>query len=127
MDPTGEYQKNISDMDYISDTRYENIFKVFLKSNKYIYNILKSVHIDVANLPNSTFTVIKTPVEIPFTTLSFNFYGTMDVWWLIYIVNKDKFKSPLPLIPGGTDLRMINVDRVRDIIDQISIELEPPS
>ena len=127
METTGEYQKNIPDMEVMSDTKYENIFKVFLKNDKYIYNILKTVHINVEKLPNASFTVYKTPVELPWTVLSHNIYGTMDVWWLIYIINKDKFTSPLQLIPGGTSLRILNMNKIRDVIDQISLELEPPS
>ena len=127
MNTTGEYQKNIPDMEFMTDTKYENIFKVYLKNDKYIYNILKTVHIDVDSLPNASFDMYKTPVEMPWTILSHNVYGTMDIWWLIYITNKDTFNSPLQLIPGGTLIRLLKMNRIRDIIDQVSLELEPPS
>lgn len=127
MNPLGEYQKNIEDLDLLPDGRYENIFKIFIKEGKYVYNILKTVHIDIDDLPSSHFEQTQTITESPFTYISYAAYNTQDLWWIIYLVNKDIIKNPIELVPGGTTLRLLKIDKVRDILDQVSIMLEPPA
>jgi len=127
MSAIGEYQKNIPDLELLPDGRYENIFKIFIKEGKYVYNILKTINIDVNEIPHSFYQTTKTVTESPFTFISHSVYNTTDLWWLIYLVNKDTLRSPIELVPGGTKLRILRVDKVRDILDQISIMLNPPS
>ena len=127
MSTLGEFQKNIDELNMLPDSRYENIFRVFTKQGKYIYNILKTVNIDTESIPPSYYQTTKTVTESPYTFISYSAYNTTDLWWLIYIINKDILKSPIELIPGGTKLKILKIDKVRDVLDQISIMLNPPS
>lgn len=125
MDATGEFQNNIEDLENLASSRYENIFRMFLKNEKYYYNILKRVNIDLSSAASETFTVTKIRFETPWTTISYRAYGTTDLWWLIYLSNKEQFSNPVDLVPGGTTLKIIKHLYLRSVIDEIETELKP--
>ena len=43
MSSIGQYQNQVPELEQLADGRYENIFKLFIKNNKYIYNIIKGI------------------------------------------------------------------------------------
>jgi hypothetical protein len=125
MDATGEFQNNLEDLENLSSSRYENIFRVFMKDEKYYYNILKRVNIDLSTAASETFTVTKIRFEAPWTNISYQAYGTTDLWWLVYLSNKEQFSNPVDLVPGGTTLKFIKHMYLRSVIDEIETELKP--
>ena len=125
MDTLGLFQNDIDDLDQLGPARYENIFKVYAKGEKYIYNILRRVDIDLNSADPSTFAEAPLQIESPWTNISYHVYGTVDLWWLIYICNKDIFKNPLQMVPGGTKLRVIKTDKLQSILNEISNDLKP--
>jgi len=125
MDATGAFHNQIEELEAIADSRYENIFRMFSRDEKYFYNILRRVNIDIDNADPQTFNIRKIKYDMPWTVISYRAYGTTDLWWMVYFANQDKFKSPLELVPGGTELNIIKPVHLRDIVDEINQELTP--
>jgi hypothetical protein len=125
MDAIGAFQNDVEELEQLAATRYENIFRMFIKKEKYFYNILKRVNIDLSTADATTYTKIKLRGETPWTTLSNKVYGSNDLWWLIYMVNRDKVSNPVDLIPGGTEIMVIRPLFVRDILNEITSDLNP--
>jgi len=90
----GKTQNNIAELPSLDSVRYENIFKLYTtqkgtKDTYYFYNILNRVVIpDVVD--EDLFTTITLDRKLPWTTLSYKLYGTIYLWWLIYLLNKPK-------------------------------------
>ena len=125
MDATGDFQNNIDELDNLAPSRYENIFRMFMKDSKYYFNILRRVNINLNDAASETYTVTKVRFETPWTTISYRAYGTTDLWWLIYLENKESFNNPVDLVPGGTTLKIIKHLYLRSVIDEIESELKP--
>ena len=74
----------------LPSNRYENIFNVYTveKDNKnfYFYNINNKIQLPVVIDSNYLNTIILDR-SLPWTTLSYNLYGTMNLWYLIYMLN----------------------------------------
>ncbi len=124
-EPLGIFQKDIDDLPALDPGRFENIFRIYNKGDKYIYNILKRVNIDLSSADPETFTTSTLRSEAPWTLISHQLYGTMDLWWLIYICNKDIISSPVQLVPGGTPLKVIKAYKLRTLINEIESDLNP--
>lgn len=125
MDSLGLFQNDINDLEQLGPARYENIFRVYSKGEKYIYNLLRRVDIDLSTADPATFLELPLKTEAPWTNISYQLYGTIDLWWLIYICNKDIIRDPLQLIPGGTKLRVIKTEKLQTILNEISSDLKP--
>lgn len=125
MDAAGAYHNEIPDLESINDGRYENIFKMYTKDDKYIYNILHQVTLDISTADPQTFDQVTIKFDMPWTAISYRVYNTTELWWLIYIVNKNAIKTPLELVPGGTKLNVVRPLYLRDIVDEINRELKP--
>lgn len=125
MDATGAFNNQIEELESLNDSKYENIFRVFSKQDKYFYNILRSVNIDITTADPQTYEQKTINFDMPWPVISYRTYATTDLWWMIYIVNRDKFKSPLTLVPGGTTLNIIKPLYLRDIVDEIVQTLDP--
>ena len=124
-DPVGQFQNEINELDQLSPARYENIFRLYIKDEKFIYNILKRVDIDLSTADPATITTTTLRSEAPWTNISYQLYGTTDLWWLIYLCNKEMFKNPLNLVPGGTKLTVIRTDKIAMVMNEIEQDLKP--
>lgn len=96
----GKSQNDIPDLVTLDFARYENIFKLYKDSNSiYFYNILNSIQVP-DNIDKQYFYVVKINRKIPWTTISYEQYATIDLWWLICLINKIdnpiKFVEPEP-------------------------------
>jgi hypothetical protein len=118
----GLRQNDIEDTDLsgLDLSLYENIFNVNIVDNiekqHYFYNTLNSVSLPV-NLDNSVFDEIEPNYDIPWTTLSYNIYGTMSLWWLIFLVNKPEY---IFLAKSGIPLKFIKQEYVVEILSQMN-------
>lgn len=87
----GDYQNNISELETISNERYENIFKVYNipdpKKGYYFYNILNKINIP-DNIDEGLMGYFDLNTKLPWTTFSYKIYETQYLWWLIFILNK---------------------------------------
>ena len=111
-----DYQNNIDDLPRLSDYRYENLFKVYKIDDYYIYNIINSISFDTDISPDYYYEW-KINRSLPWTTISYLHYDTIQLWWLICIMNN--IMNPVTFPETGTSIKVIKPKYVRKIIDNI--------
>lgn len=118
----GNYQNNIIDLKNIDLSRYENIFKIYNTGEKnfFYYNINKKISLP-DDIDERLFYHIVLPEGVPLTTLSYNAYGTINLWWLILITNN--ITNPVKGLPTGKKLRILQPKFVEQILDSIETQL----
>ncbi len=116
---TGKNRNNIADLESLSSELYENIFKVNLIENKdknfFFYNTLNKI-IFPEDLSGDTYEDMIVQVDTPWTTLSFNIYGTINLWWVVYLINKPKY---IFLVKGGSTIRYIKPDAISSVLNSM--------
>lgn len=123
MSTLGDYQDNIEELDTLSITNYERIFKIFTLDNDdkqfYFYNILKKIVMpDNINSDYIEYYDNKSPA--PLTLISHRIYNDIKLWWLIALLNKDKLQSNLFVVPGGTQLQYLTAEALPLVFAQIT-------
>jgi hypothetical protein len=117
----GKIRNNVAELEKINDNLYENIFRVNAITNGeksfYFYNLLNKV-IFPDNLDSSLFSEAVVTTDTPWTTLSFKLYGTINLWWVLYLVNKPKY---IFLAKGGTIVKYIRPQSMGTILRSITI------
>lgn len=105
----GQYQNEIKSLSALDLENYERIFKIFPKTvdNKefYVYNILKNI--EIPEIDSNYIDYYTTNGRLPLTTLSYNIYGDIKSWWILYLLNKDKFNIVPFYIDGGVQIKYI--------------------
>ena len=124
MNPIGLSQNLVTALPNLSRTRYENIFKVFKvlkdKDNSYyFYNINNKVMLP-ENLDDNVYSTIAISRNTAWTTLSYKLYGTIDLWWLIFLINKPK---DIFLARSGETYKYIKIDYLNDVILNIEQQI----
>mgnify|MGYP001200217381 FL=1 len=71
----------------------------------YFYNILNKIEFP-NNLQADLLDLYTAKSNEPLTTTSFNIYGDIDSWWLIYLVNKETIGKSF-FLEGGTQVSFI--------------------
>jgi hypothetical protein len=91
---------------------YERIFKVYYDSINGkefpYYNILKKI--EIPELDSAVIEFHNVQIRQPLTTVSFNVYGDIRSWWIIYLLNKDKFTGVPFWVEGGTQLKVLKTE-----------------
>lgn len=121
----GTLQDDITDLPDLSLERYERIFKIYEASKDdkkfYFYNILNKI-VFPDNI-NSTLTGLYTVnSRLPLTTISYNIYGDIFSWWMLYILNKN-LVSKLFYVEPGIQLRYILPEQRALVYNQITRDL----
>jgi hypothetical protein len=88
----GKPQNEITDLATLGRNLYENIFNVNLieDNNVYFYNLLNKVIFpdDISDEFTDEITLMS---DKPWTMLSFQLYGTINLWWTVYLLNKPDY------------------------------------
>ncbi len=106
---TGKYQDQVKALPPLPLNRYERIFKVFTegKSGKqfYFYNLLNKIELpsNINSALLDTYTVVG---RQPFTTVSYDIYGDIHSWWILFLLNKDLMNKKF-FFTGGEQLTYI--------------------
>jgi len=114
---TGQYQNEVTSLSSLNVTDYERIFKLFVSSVEekdfYVYNILNKIEFpDIASQYIQYYDVQQ---KTALTILSYQIYEDMKSWWILYLLNKDKFVGAPFYVEPGTQIKYI-VDSVRTAI-----------
>ncbi len=119
----GKYQQYVNELPDLELYRYENIFKVFeTADNNYLYyNILKTVKIP-KDINSEIFYTVQMNNNVPFTTLSFQMYGTTHLWWLICLINN--ISNPFATNNSGKLLKVVKKVYLKTILDSIKQQLQ---
>ena len=113
----GKSQNDISDLPPLDFARYENIFKIYKNENSmYFYNVLNDINVP-DNIDKQFYYIIKINRRIPWTTISYEQYGTIDLWWFICLVNK--IQNPVFFVEPGTELKVIRRNYLATILNII--------
>lgn len=114
---TGEYQNNVEQLSALDIKSYERIFKIFKSSvdNKefYTFNTLKSITFPEIDGSYIDYYTVKT--KTPMTILSYEIYGDIKSWWILYLLNKELFTGAPFYVSGGNKIRYVK-DYVRTLI-----------
>lgn len=124
----GFYRNDINDiaLDTVSDESYENIFRLYQTEdsenqiNFYYYNLLNSVYLP-GNISPAYYYTITLKRATPWTVISYNEYKTINLWWLILLVND--IKNPVLFPEAGTVLKIIKQPFVKLILNDIRQQL----
>lgn len=119
----GKYQNDISNLKQLDIEDYERIFKIYSATannkNFSFYNILRKIDmpevIDDEYVDNYT---LKTQTAL--TIVSYNIYGNIKLWWLIYLVNRSLLGENRFIVPGGTTVKYIKPEFLFIIYQQIT-------
>ena len=114
----GSFQSEVPYLAKTDEYSFQNFLRLYLtKDNKFYYNLLSTQIVIDGELNTSTYYTIRVNKRVPWTTLSYNEYRNMNLWWLIMAVNK--IKNPLAYPDPGTELKILYPNYVRFIIDKI--------
>jgi len=105
---TGNYRIDIDDLDPVAITDYERIFKIFsMEGDKsfYYYNILKKI--DFPDISTEFLGEKNIQAKTPMTKISFDLYGDIKSWWIVYLLNKDLFDGAPFWVDGGSTIKYI--------------------
>jgi hypothetical protein len=106
---TGKYQSEITTLVPLGIKNYERIFKIFKESldNRefYVYNILKKI--EFPEIDGQYIEYYSTVSKLPLTILSYKIYGDINSWWILYLLNKDKFIGAPFYVEGSTQIKYI--------------------
>lgn len=120
----GKIQDEILDLPQLGRERYENIFNVYKtikdeNSFYYFYNILNKVVIP-DSIDQEFFDTITLNRRLPWTTLSFKLYNTMELWWLIFLINKPK---NIFVAEAGKEYKYIRQEYIDQIINDLTEQI----
>ena len=59
-------------------------------------------------------------ISKPLTTISYDIYGDLRLWWLIFLLNKAVIGSNLFIIPAGVQLKFIKPEFLETVFIQIT-------
>tara|TARA_R110002020_G_scaffold147195_2_gene322382 strand:- start:16122 stop:16496 length:375 start_codon:yes stop_codon:yes gene_type:complete len=117
---TGAKRDQITELEGLSRNLYENIFNVTLVNNSdksfYAYNLLNKV-IFPESLNSEFIEEVTLTSDQPWTMLSFELYGTIQLWWVVYLLNKPDyiFKAK-----AGTTYKYIKSKYITSVLQQIT-------
>ena len=80
--------------------------------NRYLIN--RGMYLNSANISPSMITMYTVRLNDMYTNISFNFYGTIDLWWLVCKMND--INNPFERLNPGTILKILNREYVNSII-----------
>jgi hypothetical protein len=102
---------------------FENFMRMYLTNqNQFFFNLLTTNIKIEGTLASHTFYKITVNKRVPWTTLSYNEYRNMNLWWLIMIVNN--IKNPLSYPAPGTELKILYPKYVKKVITTINKNLK---
>jgi len=114
----GAYQNNIPSLQSLGESRYENIFKLYkTDDNQYYYNIIKAISLGNYEVDDTKVQLLQVKKRAPWTTISFNVYKSIELWWLICIVNK--IRNPVLIPAQGTYIKIVKPEYVKQVLDDI--------
>lgn len=114
----GSFQKDIPYLFKSDEYSFQNFLRMYLTDqNQFYYNLLSTQVIIEGELDTNTYYTIRVNRRVPWTTLSYNEYRNMNLWWLIMAVNK--VRNPLKYPDPGTQLKILYPNYVKYVIDTI--------
>lgn len=102
----------------LPSTYYENIFKIGFDGIHPFYNMNRTIMMP-KKMDSSFFTVVKPLPNDTWTNLSYIYYNTINLWWLIAITNNVYNPFKMPKI-----VKILKPEYVDYVIDAIHSQLQ---
>jgi len=119
---TGKYQDEVPVLPGLPLNRYERIFKLFTQPTNgkefYFYNILNKMEFP-DNIDSSLLDTHIVNSKQALTTTSYDIYGDIHSWWIIYLLNKETIGNSF-FAEGGQQLTFIKPSKRGLIYQQIT-------
>ncbi len=115
------YANEIDELEQISSSNYERIFKVYKDDDFYAYNILKTVKIP-SDLHDDIFSYVRVTGKTSWVHVSHRVYGNIKLWWLICLTNG--ILNPVVLPEPTLVLRVIKPQFVPEVLKAINDQLQ---
>lgn len=124
----GLYYNQIPKAPSIETVSYENFFKLHIAeeggNEKVFFNLLKKIYLvdKSSDLNPKYFDTYVIDVDLPWVILSYNIYNTLNLWWLLCIVNniQDPTKNP----EQGSYIKVIKPQYVELVVNTINLQLK---
>lgn len=114
----GKFQNQITELNTLNNLRYENIFRMYSNEyNQYYYNLLRSINVP-SEIDDEKLVYYTCKSKLPWTMISFNIYGNIELWWLICLVNK--IDNPINVPDIGTVIKAISPSYVKQVLSEIA-------
>jgi len=114
-------QNNISNLPKVSLYRYENFLNVYKDDNGfYFYNLLRSINLfpadnsEVEDVYNTTF-------NDTWHLISYKYYNTMELWWLVCAYNQ--IENPVKMPTPGTQIKLLKSSYVGTVISELTKQI----
>jgi len=115
----GPFLRDINFLRDPDEYSFENFLRLYLNdSNQFYFNLLSTSIYFEGELDPSTYYKVTVSKKVPWTTLSYNEYRNMNLWWLIMAVNN--IRNPVEYPTPGTELKILYPEFVRLVIDNIT-------
>lgn len=119
---SGKTRDKIKQLDTLGRELYENIFKVSLIDNKdksfYFYNTLNRV-IFPDSIDKNVFDIKILNADTPWTTLSYQIYSSINLWWVIFLLNKPEYVF---LAKAGKQYKYIKPEYIQSVLESLKNE-----
>ena len=84
----GLFQNQIKDLPALNRYRYEKIFRMYKNNGiHYFYNVLQTLYLP-DQIDETKVYYITVKQKEPWTMISFRAYKTIELWWLLCLLNK---------------------------------------
>ena len=120
----GLYISDIPSYPDIETVSYENFFKMHIVNNEFaFFNLLKKINIltNTNDVDPTFFINYNVDVDIPWVVMSYKVYGTLNLWWLLCLVNNIQDATKNPTL--GSQIKAIKPEFVGTIVNQINTQL----
>lgn len=112
-------QNQFADLPKLSLYRFENFFNIYQDSNntfKY-YNIIKGINLFPANNTSAEDSYV-VKYSDSWLSISYQYYNTQDLWWLVCIYNQ--IEDPTSMPESGTTIKLLKASYVSKVIDELN-------
>jgi len=113
-------QNSISTLPSLSLYRYENFFNVYSDNDgNYFYNLLRNINIFPAQDSSVEDPYIIQPTDTWYY-ISYKYYNTVDLWWLICEYNQIKDPTKMPEL--GSTIKLLKSQYVSAVLSQLNLQ-----
>jgi len=114
-------QNEITSLPTVSYYRYENFFNVYKDKNGfYFYNLLCNINLFPASNSNVEDNYV-VKFNDTWASIAYNYYNTMDLWWLVCAYNK--IQNPVIRPSFGTKIKLLKTNYVATVISNLNQQL----
>lgn len=85
-----------------------------------IYNLGLALHLDFSTINEQLFDYYYVRPGDAWTTISYRFYNSIKLWWLIVKCNSDTVDNPMVMPSPGTKIRIAKTILVQNILNALS-------